>query len=551
MVQVRIKALIFDMDDTLHNTGFLMDIALKQGIEAMKEAGLDCDVNDALDRIKNIIQKNPSSDKFTDLAKSYDSDSQEIIDAGKKKYYDYDFDEMEIYPDTKEVLNKLKGEYRLVLLSQGKKPLQDRKIDYLGIRDYFDFIYLPEVGEKEESFNEALRELSLEPNEVLVVGDRLDNEIKMGNDLGMQTCRIMRGNYKSLEPRFQNEEPDYTINTLRGLYGILGIKNDKLKIVTIGGGTGTSHVLEGMKKYTDNISVIVNVTDTGINTGVIRRDFDLLAPGDIRKCLIALSNSEKLMCDLINHRFTNGGLEGYSFGNIFIAALSQLTGSFEKAVEEACKILKIKGQVLPSTFDNINICAELEDGTVLKEEDEIIDRHNDEVYNRSPIKRVYHEPMAKANEKAIKAIEEADLIVLSAGSLYTSLISNLLVTGIPEAIGRSKAKKVYVCNIMSQVSQTYGYKASDHVKKVLEYLKGDLDFVVLNSKMPKEELIESYKAENAHLIENDIDEIENLGISVLIEDVLDDVKEKKILWDMKNLLRHDPDKISELLVGLV
>jgi len=548
---VRIKALIFDLDDTLHNVQFLMDIALRQGIEAMIKEGLTCDVNDGLDKIKDIIKNNPSSDKFAELAKTYGNEDEEIIEAGRNKYYDFDFDKMDIFSDTKEVLSKLKGDYRLVLLSQGKKPLQDRKIDYLEIRDYFDYILLPDVGKKEESFKEALEELSLDPNEILVVGDRIDAEIKIGNDLGMQTCRILRGKYKSLEPRFQNEEPDHVINTLRGLYGILGIKNDKLKIVTIGGGTGTSHVLEGMKKYTDNISAIVNVTDSGINTGVIRRDFDLLAPGDIRKCLIALSNSEKLMCDLINHRFTNGGLEGYSFGNIFIAALSQLTGSFENAVEEACKILKIKGQVLPSTFDNINIFAELEDGTILEEEDKIIDRHNDTVYNRSPIKRVYHEPIARANLRAIKAIEEADLIILSAGSLYTSLISNLLVTGIPEAISRSKAKKVYVCNIMSQVSQTYGYKASDHVKKVLEYLDGDLDFVVLNSKMPNEELLESYKAENAHLIENDVDEIENLGISVLIEDVLDDVKEKKILWDMKNLLRHDPDKISELLVGLV
>jgi uncharacterized cofD-like protein len=258
-----------------------------------------------------------------------------------------------------------------------------------------------------------------------------------------------------------------------------------------------------------------------------------------------------LLCDLFQYRFKNGGLEGHSFGNLFIAALADLTGSFENAIEEVSKILELKGRVLPSTFDNINICAELEDGTLLKEENTIIDRENNEVYNRSPIRKVFHNPIAKANEKALKAIEEADLIVLSPGSLYTSIISNLLVEGIPEAIGRSRGKKVYVCNIMSQVSQTYGYKASDHIDKIKEYLKCDLDFVILNNKSPNEDLIESYKMENAHLIENDIDKIENSGISVIAEDFLDNVKEKKILWEKKNLLRHDPDKISEVLVGLV
>ncbi len=547
----KIKAIIFDMDDTLHNVAFLMDTALKQAIDAMKEAGLECDANDALEKINDIIDRNPGADKFVDLAKSYNCEDEEIIEAGKNKYYNYDFDEMEIFPDTKEVLGKLKNHYRLVLLSQGSAETQKKKVDILGIKDYFDILEFPKTGEKQGAFDKVFEDLGLNADEILVVGDRIDAEIKIGNEMGMQTCRIMRGNYKNLEPRFQNEEPDYVINTLRGLYGVLGIKNDKLKVVLIGGGNGTSSIVEGLKKYTDNITAIVNVTDTGRSSGVIRKDFNMLAPGDTRNCLIAMSNSEQLMCDLFQYRFKNGGLEGYSFGNLFIAALADLTGSFEKGVEEASKILKLKGRVLPGTFDNINICAELEDGTLLKEEDAIIDRHNDEVYNRSPIKRVFHDPIARSNEKAIQAIEDADLIVLSPGSLFTSIISNLLVRGIPEAISRSGAKKVYVCNIMSQVSQTYGYKASDHVKKIKEYLDGDLDFVVLNNKMPSEELIEAYKAENAHLIENDIDEIENLDVSVIAEDLLDDVKEKKILWEKKNLLRHDPDKISELLVGLV
>ena len=551
MVETRIKVIIFDLDNTLHDAEFLTNRVVKKTVEIMIAKGMKCNLEEGIGKFNQLLEKEPNNDKIRKLAAFFDSEDEEIVDAGWDCYQNPEFNELLIYSDTKEVLGKLKGNYKLILVSQGSKDSQNKRIDALGIRDYFDEIYLSERGKKQEIFNQILDNLRLDANQILVVGDRIDGELKIANELGMQTCRITKGKYKILEPRFKNEEPDFTINTLRGLYGVLNLKNDKLKVVLIGGGTGTSSILEGIKKYTDNITVVVNVTDSGRSSGLIRKDFNMLAPGDARNCLIALSNSEQLLCDLFQYRFKNAGLEGHSFGNLFIAALADLTGSFENAIEEVSKILKLKGRVFPSTFDNINICAELEDGTLLKEENVIIDRDNDEVYNRSPIKKVFHNPIAKANEKALKAIEEADLIVLSPGSLYTSIISNLLVEGIPESIARSNGKKVYVCNIMSQVSQTYGYKASDHVNKIKEYLKCDLDFVILNNKSPNDSLIESYKLENAHLIENDIDKIENSGISVIAEDLLDDVKEKRILWEKKNLLRHDPDKISEVLVGLI
>ena len=551
MVETRIKVIIFDLDNTLHDAEFLTNRVVKKTVEIMIAKGMKCNLEEGIGKFNQLLEKEPNNDKIRKLAAFFDSEDEEIVDAGWDCYQNPEFNELLIYSDTNEVLGKLKGNYKLILVSQGSKDSQNKRIDALGIRDYFDEIYLSERGKKQEIFNQILDNLRLDANQILVVGDRIDGELKIANELGMQTCRITKGKYKILEPRFKNEEPDFTINTLRGLYGVLNLKNDKLKVVLIGGGTGTSSILEGIKKYTDNITVVVNVTDSGRSSGLIRKDFNMLAPGDARNCLIALSNSEQLLCDLFQYRFKNAGLEGHSFGNLFIAALADLTGSFENAIEEVSKILKLKGRVFPSTFDNINICAELEDGTLLKEENVIIDRDNDEVYNRSPIKKVFHNPIAKANEKALKAIEEADLIVLSPGSLYTSIISNLLVEGIPESIARSNGKKVYVCNIMSQVSQTYGYKASDHVNKIKEYLKCDLDFVILNNKSPNDSLIESYKLENAHLIENDIDKIENSGISVIAEDLLDDVKEKRILWEKKNLLRHDPDKISEVLVGLI
>jgi len=328
------------------------------------------------------------------------------------------------------------------------------------------------------------------------------------------------------------------------------IRCEGLKIVTIGGGTGTSSLLEGLKKYTDNITSIVTVTDTGRSSGKIRSDLNVLSPGDTRNCLIALSNSEKLLCDLFQYRFEDGSLEGYSFGNLFIGTLAKITGSFERAVEEASKILKLKGKVLPATFDIVNICAELENGEVLREENEIIDRHNVKVHERSPIKRVFHEPKARVNEGALKAIDEADLIVICPGSLYTSVIGNLLVEGIGEAVNQSKAKKIYVCNIMTQQCQTYGYKASDHVKKVLEYLNGELDYVLINTKRPDERLIEEYEKEYASVVENDFDELRKFGVEIIKGEILDE-SDKKLLWEKKDLLRHDPDKIARVLVGLV
>ena len=546
-----IKAIIFDLDNTLHDSEFLTESVLDKVVSLMIEKGMRCNIKEGVEKLKEIIKFNPSVNKIKELALTFDSNDEKVINAGVYAYQHPDFNELIIYPETKEVLNKLKNIFKLVLITQGAYDSQNKRIDSLGIKDYFDYIYLSESGKKKESFEKALNDLRMNEDQILVVGDRIDSEIKIGNELGMNTCRIMKGKYKILNPKIKIEEPDYVINSLRGLYKILDLKNEKFKIVIIGGGTGTSALLEGLKKYTDNITAVVNVTDTGRSSGLIRKDFNILAPGDARNCLIALSNSEKLLCDLFQYRINNGDLKGYSFGNLFIAALADLTGSFENAIEEASKILKLKGRVLPSTFDNVNICAELEDGTILKEENEIIDRNNDKVYVRSPIKKVFHSFSAKANEKVISMIDEADLIVLSPGSLYTSVISNLLVDGIPQAISRSSAKKVYVCNIMSQVSQTYGYKASDHVNKIVEYLKSNLDFVVLNSKKPSEELIKSYKMENAYLIENDIEEIENLGIKVIVENLLDDVKEKKLLWEKKNLLRHDPYKIAEVLIGLI
>jgi len=553
-----IKAIIFDLDNTLHDTERLTELGLKEAINIMIKKGLNCSPKEALERIKQIIQETPSKNKFEELSRIFESNTQnttqEIAKSGEKKYCNFNFEKVYPYPYLIETLRELQKNYKLILITKGTRDQQKRKIGLLKINNFFDYIFIEEKVGKEKYFLEALKLLNIDSKKILIIGDRIDKEIKIANKLGMKTIRIDKGKYKNLKPLNENEIPKYTIENLKDIFKILEKENNSKKspkIVTIGGGTGTGALLEGLKYYTENITTIVTVTDSGRSTGKLRKDLNMLAPGDTRNCLIALANSEKLMCDLFQYRFKNGDLEGYSLGNLFIGALTKLTGSFEKAIEEASKILKLKGKVCPVTFDNINICAELEDGTILNEEDEIIDRHNPEVYSRSPIKRVYHNPKPIANSNAVKEIEQADLIVISPGSLFTSITSNLLVSGISEACKKSKAKKVYVCNIMTQQCQTTGYKATNHIKQISKYLGFTPDHILINNKKPKSELIDSYEKEHAKIVEIDRQELESLEINIIEEDLLDKSAEKKPLWEKKDLLRHSPEKTAKLLMTLI
>jgi uncharacterized cofD-like protein len=325
-------------------------------------------------------------------------------------------------------------------------------------------------------------------------------------------------------------------------------------VVVIGGGTGLPTLLEGLKKFTYNLSAIVTITDEGRSSGTLRKELNILPPGDIRNNLIALSDSEKLLHDLFQYRFEEGSLKGHSMGNLLIAALVKITGNYETAIREVSKILNLKGGVYPSSLQDTHICAELEDGTILCNEQEVVvkgDRINK--VKRAKVKRMYIDPEdAQANPSAVNRILEADIIIIGPGSLLTSVIPNLLIKGIAEAIKKSKAKKAYVCNIVTQPGQTDGFKASDHIDMIIRYLgKNVLDYVILNKKKPSEDLLQAYAKENSYLVENDIENIKKLCITPIEEDLLEKITEKKILWEKLYLLRHDSDKIAELIVNLV
>lgn len=315
------------------------------------------------------------------------------------------------------------------------------------------------------------------------------------------------------------------------------------KIVVIGGGTGNFAVLQGLKNFDVDLCAIVSMADDGGSTGILRDELGVLPPGDVRQCLVALSNSSRLMRSLMNYRFENGGLGGHSFGNLLLSALEKVTGSFEKAVEEMGRILAIKGKVIPVTTHQVRLKMILNNRTLLEGEKEVyLSQEIDQGY-----KSIFLEPYPKANPHAIQEIQHADLIVLGPGGLHTSLIPNLLVEGVSEALKRSAAKKIFVCNLMNRKGQTTGFKASDYLKEIIKYIGEDIfDYVLVNKQQPPKELIKVY-AEEGTLVENDLDEERVISTSLLGS--IAQTGPKDLL--KRNLIRHDSKKLSQELMKIV
>ena len=308
------------------------------------------------------------------------------------------------------------------------------------------------------------------------------------------------------------------------------------KVVAIGGGTGLSNLLRGLKEFTSNITAIVTVADNGGSSGKLRDELDILPPGDIRNCLVALADQEPLMEDLFQYRFhKKGDLRGHSFGNLFIAAMTEVLGDFEEAVEESSKVLAIQGKVLPSTNQNVNLGAIYEDGSEILGESEIPNE-------QKSIKGVYLEPSSvQITERAKNALLEADYILVGPGSLYTSLLPNLLVKGMVDAIQNSKAKKIFITNVMTQPGETTGYSAYDHLKVVYDHIgKQIFDYTIVNRNGSRKDLLEKYAEEGAYPVENDMDKLRKLNIEIV---------EGKLI-QTGDYIRHDPHKLAELLVEL-
>lgn len=308
--------------------------------------------------------------------------------------------------------------------------------------------------------------------------------------------------------------------------------NNGPKIVAIGGGTGLSTMLKGIKKITNNITAVVTVGDDGGSSGRLREEMGVLPPGDIRNCIAALADDDDLVTKLFQYRFNKNVSElgGHSFGNLFITAMCEITGDMYKAVIESSKVLAIRGRVLPSTLDDMKLVAEMEDGTIIKGESVIPE-------SGKKIKRLFTDPEhCLPLDDVLTAIREAELIIMGPGSLYTSVLPNLLIKEIAEEIEKSNAKKLYICNVMTQPGETDGFTVSAHVKTILNHVENRkiIDTVLVNNYLT-EEALEKYKAENSYPVLADYDELKKLGVNVFEYRLTDN--------DSSGYVRHNPSRL--------
>jgi len=554
-----IKAVIFDLDDTLFDcTGLLVNNARKRAAKAMIQSGITISEKELIEEQKKLNELNPTSNVFDLIAEKHSKEKKdEIVKKAKEAYNSGTVEEIHLFSGAKELLEKLKEKkMKLVLITSGITKRQQKKIELLNIESLFDEIFIHDVEtgpEKEDFFREGLKKFNLKPEQVVSVGDRIHSEIRIANMLGMNSVRLLCGRFSKVKAKNILEEPDYSINKISDLFDAIQLlekkpNGSKQKIVAIGGGTGLPILLNGLKNYTENLTAIVTVMDSGRSSGKIRKGLNILPPGDIRNCLVALSDSEELMKKLFQYRFSGQSeLNGHSFGNLFIAALTKLEGSFELALKKASKILAIKGKVVPSTLDDVNLCAEFESGETVKGEFNIRT-------TGKKIKKTFLSPEPKAFSEAVQAVLEADIVVLAPGSFFTSITPNLLIKDLNNAIRKTKAKKLFVLNIVTQPDQTPNFKASDYLNALNEILPLNfIDFVVLNNSIPEKRVLDLYEKEKSFLVKDDLTENELNGTKVIRKDLIEkiDSDKKRVLWEKVDLLRHDSIKLAKTIIKSV
>lgn len=324
-----------------------------------------------------------------------------------------------------------------------------------------------------------------------------------------------------------------------------------LKVVTIGGGTGLSTLLRGLKVYTDadgpwsieQLSAIVTVTDEGGSSGVLRKELSMLPPGDIRNCIVALAEEEQLLSRLFNYRFATESFKGHSLGNLLLAALTDITGGFDSAILAASEVLAIRGRIFPSTLADVHVKAICDDGTELVGETAISGDHfvGSPAPQHSRIVRLELDPPGvEPIPEAVEAIREADLIVIGPGSLYTSILPNLLIQQIGEAIRNAQALRVYVCNVMTQPGETEGFTAEDHLRVLIEHVGLVVDVMIMNGSRPSETSLKAYQAQNQHPVVFEVNAIRELGVTPFFGDIISE----------GNFVRHDAEALATTIFRL-
>jgi uncharacterized cofD-like protein len=327
-----------------------------------------------------------------------------------------------------------------------------------------------------------------------------------------------------------------------------------LNIVAIGGGTGLSTLLRGLKQYVDaegawsvsKLAAIVTVTDEGGSSGVLRKEFGMPPPGDIRNCIVALADEEELLSRLFNYRFAaETPLKGHSLGNILLTAMTDITGGFDKAVLAASRILAIRGEIYPSTLQDVRLRATLADGTELVGEVAISGSQlGQSVSNEPRHAHIVHlglEPSEVApDNRALEALAAADLIIIGPGSLYTSVLPNLVIGPLADALRQAKALRVYICNVMTQPGETDGYSAQDHLGAIVEHAGLVVDVMIMNGRRPTESILGAYAASNQHPVQFDVEAIRDLGVTPFFGDIIAEA----------NYVRHDSAALADTIFRL-
>ena len=322
------------------------------------------------------------------------------------------------------------------------------------------------------------------------------------------------------------------------------------KIVTIGGGTGQFTVLSGLKKFNGNLTAIVNMVDDGGSTGVLRDELGVLPPGDVRQCLVALSHSSKSMRDLFNYRFENGSFGGHNFGNLLLTALEKTTGSFEKAINEVSNILAISGSVIPVTTDDTHLCLKLKNGKVISGQYKI---ENSFFSQNKGFIKLFLSPKAKINPRAKKAILESDVLIIGPGSFYTSIIPNILVRGMSEAIKKSKALKIYICNLVNKPGQTDNFEVCDYIDMIEDFVgKPIFDYVVFNNKKPSQRILARYEEVGENLVWFTESDFTKKHYKTISSDLISKKAPKKLPQDKlkRTLIRHNSERIARLILDI-
>jgi uncharacterized cofD-like protein len=326
------------------------------------------------------------------------------------------------------------------------------------------------------------------------------------------------------------------------------------KFVTIGNGTGQATILKHLHSYVEDITAIVGVTDNGGHSGLLRRMLNIPAPGDIRNCMSNVCDKESSLASLIRYRFNKGELEGVSLGNLIISALTDIEGDMGKAVEQLGKMLYLKPRILPASIESAQICAELEDGQIIEGEFEIIRRENKEAH----IVRMFHKPEITAYAPCLDAVREADVIVISPGTLRTGIISTLLAKGMKEAITKSPARIIFICNIMTNPGQTENFSARDHIEEITRYLGRKPDYTLVHDGMIPDFVQEIYVKERSHPVKHI--NVDNEDISIIFENLLEQIDENEIqkyqrtggehIKKTPHLIRHDARKVASIILEL-